>query len=1257
MLFLQSIYRYRLFTVIVLLAITILGYSQGRFFRFDKVTSEEGLSQSAVYTIAQDTKGYIWLGTRNGLNKYDGFRMTLYKHSEKDLNSLCDDGVNVLLCDSKGRLWIGTNKGLNLYNPGSDNFTQIASDSLNDYSLTHSTVTQIYEDRTGNIWVGTRNGLNFLEPESDKYKVTHFLKSNDLTNNQVLDIYQDKNNVYWLGTNHGLYCFDFSGNKIRNLRLFQHMESNPNSLSHDIVNSLCEDGKGNLWVATERGGLNIIDLKTTHITSKNNSSMKILNQVESTVRKIKPDSRGNLLIGTIAGFYVLNLVSGDFNHLKNDFNDPESLNDNSIRSIFIDKDGTYWLGTYYGGISLYNPMNKQFRNIRPSILGTRLAAAIYKDRQNNFWLGTNGGGLVCWNPVTKTYITYKNQVVDPNSITNNTIKCISPNGDQGLWIGTLGGMDYFNFRDKKFTHYRTTLSNLNSLREGYIYNVLNEKGDLWIANFDNGLCKYAGREDKFYFYKFNPANKYSISSNNVTCVFRDSRGTLWVGTTSGLNKMIGPNKFERYFYKVNSASTLNENYINCIIEDKKGNLWIGTLQNGFYVLSITTGDIKHYNRNNGLPGDNIWGILEDNKGMFWISTDNGLLKFNPTSGRFIHYNKFDGLICSEFNFNSYFKDHQGNMYFGGQNGIVYFHPDSIIENNIIPPVYFLKLVTVTGNGENSKPISDVKSIELKHNQNIFTVHFAVLNYINSKKNKYAYKLVGFNDDWRIIDRPSVTLMNLRHGKYILHVKGSNNDGVWNETGASMEVIILPPWWQTWWFKLFFNLAVFGVISYFFYKTILKIKRSANQTILDERNQLKTLINNIPDLIFIKDKNLRFVIANNQAIKFLGLEEEKSIIGRTDFDFYPPHMAEKFYSQEMDIIKTGEPLINKEEEREANGQKAYYSVTKSPIINSRNGKIGLVIIVYDITAQKRAQLEIVRQSEELKHFNKELYQVNNQLAERQQQIEKQSEELRIYGDNLKVANDLLTARQELIEVQAEQLKKTNTELSVMNSTKDRFFSIIAHDLRNPFHTLIGFSEILLTEFDELTPDIIRKYLGMIYSTSIGGNNLLENLLQWSRTQTGRISFEPVKLQLELIVQEVVNLLYSNAIQKKIELHQSVDSGIVVFSDTNMLRTILRNLISNAIKFTPENGKITILAKHTNDAVEVTVADNGVGMCEEVQKQLFRIDSNISTKGTSDETGTGLGLILCKEFVERNHGKIWAESEPGKGSRFKFTLPRA
>lgn len=453
------------------------------------------------------------------------------------------------------------------------------------------------------------------------------------------------------------------------------------------------------------------------------------------------------------------------------------------------------------------------------------------------------------------------------------------------------------------------------------------------------------------------------------------------------------------------------------------------------------------------------------------------------------------------------------------------------------------------------------------------------------------------------------------------------------TAILENTYILPPFWKNKGFWLLVIPLIFGIVAWFFHLTNLRYHREkvkaelkALKTVQDERWQLRTLIDSMPDLIFIKDLESRFTVANKKVAALMGTTPE-NLIGKTDFDFYTHDLAQGFYKVEQEVMQTGKPLINYEEPAlDEKGDRIILSTTKVPYLNKASEIIGLVGICRDITRLKRIEIQLRKRTEDLQETNR-------LLEERQEQIILQSEEL---------------------AAQTQSLRIINTELERLNRTKDKFFSIIAHDLRNPFNAIIGFSELLRNDFYEMDNQQKLNLLELINVSSETAYNLLENLLQWARTQTDKIKFSPENFDLCEAVNLVIRLHGIIARKKNIALHNELAPHTIVHADKNMINTVLRNLISNAIKYSRPDGIIKISASLSSGAVEVQVIDNGIGMSRESLNKLFRIDTYYSTVGTIGESGTGLGLIICKEFVEKNNGRIKAISFEGNGTTLSFTL---
>jgi PAS domain S-box-containing protein len=779
-----------------------------------------------------------------------------------------------------------------------------------------------------------------------------------------------------------------------------------------------------------------------------------------------------------------------------------------------------------------------------------------------------------------------------------------------------------------------------------------KQGNLWICTMGGGLCMLDRKTEKFT--RFNTSNS-KIYTDYIPSVVQGDGDNLWLSTYSSVDKFnIRTKTFRNYFNIKTDTTSLSGLGVNLVFCDSKQHIWVGT-DGGLNLYQPKTDNFRSFQMQDGLPDNSIKSITEDKHGNLWVGTNKGLSKFIgavnlPKVAKFKNFTKEDGLLSNEFTRGASYTSSDGTIYCGTVNGFIRFHPARLMENKRAPDIYFTDFLLFNKPVAINEPgspltisISETRSVTLNHEQSVYTIKFVALNYIIPEKNQYAYILEGFETNWNYVgDKREATYTSLPPGTYTFRVKASNNDGVWNEKGIALKITILPPWYLTWWFKLLLIAILAGCVTFFVFRIVNKVKHLANQTILDERNQLKTLINNIPDQVFIKDKKCRFIVVNNKTIEQLGKKHEKEILNKTDLDFFPKEEASVFMQQETEIIKTGIPLMNVENTRLVNGKEEYFLQTKCPIINSKGETIGLLGIVRDITAQKKAELDLKR--------------YNVLLEERNKYIGEQAEELKSQTEDLIEANALLVKKQELIQKQASELEQNNEQLSILNATKDKFFSIIAHDLRNPFNTVIGFSEILLQSFRRFPEEKIEKFLSFIHTSSISGNDLLSNLLMWSRSQSGTISFKPENLELSVIILETINLLEATAHQKGITLHKNFQTNIFCWFDENMMKTVIRNLVSNAIKFTPQDGKISISIEKSEKLITVSVSDTGVGIPKENLHKLFHIDSNFSTKGTSNESGTGLGLILCREFVEKHSGKIWVESEEGKGSTFRFTLPQ-
>lgn len=794
---------------------------------FSHLTVEEGLSQSSVYAIAQDSKGFMWFGTQDGLNRYDSHRMVVYQRQNSPRNSFASNTINSLLVDKRDRLWVGTSKGLARYRPQQDDFEQVPFAKTDFSNSPDSTITNLFEDRQQNLWVGTLRGLYRLQTQKPyRYeRLTNLtIQQRNVSNPYIRAMYEDRDHNLWVGTSGGLTRL--SPTKSGRFQLTNYFLEAADSVYHNAsngINAIAEDDAGRLWLGTERNGIALFDKRAGRVISWTVS--RHLDLSTQTVRTILPDKKGNFWVGTMAGLYIIAQDGSRFKTLTNQPSDPNSLSDNSVRSIFRDQDDSFWIGTYYGGVDMYSPLARQFGSFRPldrrGGMPFKIASAMVPAHTpDQLWLGTEDRGLFLVNRAKTIARQYTHDPKNPHSLANDKVKCLLTDGSNGLWIGTIKGLNYLDLHRQTMTRFLHEPNNPHSLPNDRIYDLKRDKqGTLWILTNRGGLCRFDPVSRSFVQYAHHPDNQTSLSANNALCLFVDAQDALWVGTTAGLNwKKAGSDAFVRFLHDDNNSLSVSSNHITCLLEDRQHRLWIGTRDKGLNLLMPDQRSFTHFTTKEGLPSNSLVGIQEDKQGALWISTDKGLAQFIPERSTFIGYNKNDGLVCKEFTTNSIHQDARGYLYFGGYNGIVQFHPDSIRRNTKIPALAFTQLrlfnkpVTSLHPGDQEAGIDYRQGLMFTHHQNVFSLDFAAFNYINSAKNRYAYRLIGFDKDWNYVSEPRAMYMNLDPGDYVLQVKGANNDDVWNPQPLELTINILPPVWKTPWAYVLYALAFLGLLK-------------------------------------------------------------------------------------------------------------------------------------------------------------------------------------------------------------------------------------------------------------------------------------------------------------------------------------------------------------------------------------------------------------------------------------------------------------
>lgn len=986
---------------------------QASDFKFTHLSLEDGLSQTAVVSILQDSRGFMWFGTQDGLNRYDGYNFVVYRSDPGDLTSLGGNQIWALAEDPSGYIWVGTaGGGLNKYNPSTDTFTRYRHESGNPNSLKNDTVWGIGQDRAGNLWLYMDDGwLTRFEPENETFLHYQFSVNTPpgLALKRYQTIMQDRAGMFWLSNYiEGLARFDPATGQFT---YFLHDPADPTSLSAGEVRNTFEDRAGNLWVCTNEGGLNLLD---------------------------RP--------------------SGKFIHFQHDPDNPTSISDNNCNQIYEDKTGAYWVATGRG-LNLFDPQTEQFIHYHkdptdPYALSDDNVNIIYEDRGGVLWFGTNGAGLNKLNRAAVRFKHYRNLPGDANSLSTSYIYSVYEDHDGILWVGGDDGvLNRFDRSKNRVTRYEPDASNPQALNPSWSVSVIYEDhtGILWVGTYGGGLHTFDRETEKFQRYLHHPGDPLSIGSDVILSIGEDEDGTLWIGTDGGgLNRFVRRtgifysympipghpvrSKFPgnvRGIYKDKfgflwltswyegvtcfdprteqvvtfrhdpaNPQSLGSDLTYVVYEDRSGALWIGT-DSGLDKFDRQSETFSHYTIQDGLPNDVIYAILADESDNLWVSTNRGVSKFDPRSEVFKNYDIYDGLQSNEFNQNAFSKSKSGEMFFGGINGLNAFYPEEVVKDPYLPSVVltdfqlFNQSVEVGKDSVLKQTIWDTQQITLSYDQDVFSIAFAALSYAAPNRNRYRYRLEGFDKGW--IDAASThrlaTYTNLGPGDYVFRVQGSNGDDIWNEEGAVLLITITPPWWGTWWFRslvvcLLLLLVVSGyrwrVRSIEQYNQQLKLQVAQRTAQLEAKSQefresearLHTLIDNLPFDFWAMDQTLCYTMQNVASLKRYG-----SLVGKRLADLgLPPDMVARQAEQDQKVL-LGE-LFHEEYELGVGDEKRYYQKVAAPV--KVDGQvIGIVGADVDITERRLAENRVHQANVELEQ----------RVRERTAQLEIANQELR------------------------------------------------------------------------------------------------------------------------------------------------------------------------------------------------------------------------------------------------------------------------
>ncbi|HAQ17709.1 MAG TPA: hypothetical protein DCR40_00565, partial [Prolixibacteraceae bacterium] len=958
------------------------GISQQYIFTYYSI--DNGLSQSVVNCIYQDSKGYIWMGTQNGLNRFNGETFDVYTYNPVDSNSISNNWIFAITEDSSGNLWIGTKGGLNQYVTSQNKFKRISYRTDFPFDVTRYTYDLICL-KDGKILINTPPVISIYDPVQKSF--THFqskLTYDGAVKDVKIPVLEDGDGQIWIGSTKGLTRFSLQTKEF----IYFPFNDKSGHLIEDVnITSLFKDKKGKLWVGTTSGLFNY-NPASRHFEE---SRFSIPSSDEfpfhnTCIRSILEDKHGNLIVGTEGnGLYVLSLYSQNPVTIQNYRTQNSAIGHNIVQPLLIDRSENLWIGTLQG-MSKTDLKKKKFNILQNSnspnslnLLGN-VIASIYKDDEGILWVGNWGQGLNRINRNTREVEHFSTQLTGNHHISNDFVHVIFEDADHHIWIGTRNGIAIYDKPRNQFIPWYEYFRNptLPTFKNVRISVIIQDKSfNYWIGT-QNGLYKIDLKNSVVEVFQEELDINHQISGNLIYCLLEDSDGLIWIATVSGLDVYNPVTRKMKHFRKEEKG--LSDDFIISLCEDNKGRIWIGT---STYVNVFNKKDstFTYYSQEHGLPNNRIFEIIKDKKDGLWFATGKGLCRFDEKQNTFQSFTLEDGLQSLEFNLRAAYACNDGEMLMGGMNGLNAFYPDSISKNPYVPNLVFTAFYITKGTSKEYINLAETPEVVLNHAVNSFTIEFAALEYTNPQKNNYSYQMEGISDEWVDIgNRKFVPFSALQPGEYTFKVKGSNNDGVWNNQEISMGIIVLPPWWKS-------------IYAYILYLVLI-------------------------------------VLA---IVAFIKMRERK-----------------------------------------------------------------------------------------LKHDKKILKQ---KVKERTLQIEEK--------------NRLIVSK--------------NQELKELNHTKDKLFSIIGHDLGNQFNIILGFTEILLSDFKKLDAGKVEYHISNIYKSSRHAYELLENLLTWSQMQTNLIQYHPVIFNVNLKITESINLLEGAYTKKNIKIKVNTKEEILIYADVNMFST--------------------------------------------------------------------------------------------------------
>lgn len=875
-----------------LICLLALAPAKGQEYTFRQFTVDQGLSQSTVNAILQDRDDFLWFGTQDGLNKFDGYSFLVYRRDAEDPSTISDNYVSTLHEDRRGRIWVGTYAGgLNCldrtknaftryqHRPGEvsgisgNNVTGIAEDSsgvlwigvwgggLNRFdpdradwrhlgaggdqrSLSSDNVRALLIDRKGAVWIGTWDGLDLLDPATGA--VNHFRNDTrdptSLPENRIVALFEEKDGGIWVSTySRGVARFDPSS---KSFVRYRHGGNPTRSLSSDNVGMIAQDQGGVLWISTRGGGITLLDPRsgtTRHILHRPDEDGGLRGE---SIFSTFCDRTGGIWIGTDgSGVQHYDAHRQRFAHLQHLRGDVMGLSNAMVRSVCEDRAGRVWVGSMGGGLDSFDGRSGGWQHFTTSSvprIGHPYVLAIMEDSRGWLWVGTDGGGISVFAPDRRTALQYRSRAGDPHGISSDYIMTFAEGPDGSIWVGTSGGgLNRFDRRTGGFERHVRTAGRAGQLSGNYVWSICDEGEFVWVGTWGGGLNRLDRGSGQFEAYRHDPSDPKSLADNTVYCIARGPDRSLWIGTAGGLDR-----------------------------------------------LDASTGTFSHVTEKDGLPNNVISGILDDGAGNLWLSTNRGLCRYTPATGAVRTFDAGDGLQSNEFNQGAYCRGSGGKMYFGGINGVSVFDPLSLAENDHPPRVVITGFRVFDHAVPIPHPAPEGIQLSLDYGDKYFSFEFSALSYTAPEKNRFAYRLDGFDAGWiESGGRRYAAYTNLDPGEYVFRVKAANNDGLWNEKGAAVGVTIRPAFWQTTWFRA---LGIAAIVA-----SLLLLYRRRSERFRQERLMVEGYSRRFNEFQEQERKDLAGLLHDSLGQELLLLKNELTLLAGGGSA--GPALAEKFRS--------------------------------------------------------------------------------------------------------------------------------------------------------------------------------------------------------------------------------------------------------------------------------------------------------------------------------------------------------------------------